>query len=199
MGVGGPAILPGSRMMAEGFTAQDLQLLAAGDRELERAFVAHFSDLLRIRLESRFRDQPWVEDVRQETLFRVLRTVRTAPETITQPEKIGYYVNAVCRNVVLERFRNEGRYNGDASGEVLDRPDPGMDLEAGILTAERQQKVRQLLDEMPQRDRAILTEVFLREQDKDDICSRHGVDRGYLRVLVFRARQRFRDLLEKKS
>lgn len=195
MGLGESTILAGGGMLGRTFTREDLLRLASGDSDLEREFVHYFGDLLRIRLESRFRDNAWIEDIRQETLFRVLKTIKTAPETIAQPEKIGYYVNSVCRNVVLERFRSEGRYTGGSDAGILDRPDPSMDLEANIITAERRELVRRLLEEMPGRDRAILTEVFLQEEDKDDICTRHSVDRGYLRVLLFRARQRFRDLL----
>ena len=199
MGAGGSNILAGGGMLGRSFTREDLLRLASGDQELECEFVHHFGDLLRIRLESRFRENSWIEDVRQETLLRVLKTIKTAPETITDPEKIGYYVNSVCRNVVLERFRGEGRYAGGSDNSLLERPDPSVDLEANVISAERQHMVRRLLDEMSVRDREILTEVFLNEQDKGAICSRHAVDRGYLRVLLFRARQRFRDLLSKQS
>lgn len=195
MGSGGSTILAGGGMLARSFNREDLQRLASGDRDLENEFVRYFGELLRIRLESRFREQAWIDDVRQETLLRVLKTIKTEQETITNPEKIGYYVNSVCRNVVLERFRGEGRYAGGSDDQVLDRPDPSIDLEAGVLTAERQKLVRKLLDELSLRDRAILTEVFITEEDKDDICARHEVDRTYLRVLLFRARQRFKDLL----
>lgn len=175
------------------FTEEYIRQLSLGDSAAERRFVLYFGDLLRIRLHSQFRDAEWTEDVRQETLFRVLRTIRMHPATIEHPQKLGSYVHSVCRHVVMERFRGEGRYiPGDPSMEVHD---PGPGAEGQLLTAEKQAMVRRLLDEMSPKDRAILTEVFMEERDKDEICLQNDVDRGYLRVLVFRARQRFRDLL----
>jgi hypothetical protein len=41
--------------------------------------------------------------------------------------------------------------------------------------------------------------VFLEEQDKTDICKRFQVDRDYLRVLVHRAKTRFRDAFDKSG
>ena len=45
---------------------------------------------------------------------------------------------------------------------------------------------------MPLRDRALLKAVFLDERDRDEVCTEFGVDREYLRVLLFRAKQEFK-------
>jgi DNA-directed RNA polymerase specialized sigma24 family protein len=52
--------------------------------------------------------------------------------------------------------------------------------------------VRSVLSQLPQRDQAILRSVFLEEMDKDDVCQRFGVGRDYLRVLLYRAKEKFR-------
>jgi len=54
------------------------------------------------------------------------------------------------------------------------------------------QIVRGVLEEMPERDRRVLRELFLEEREKDDICRDFGIDRDYLRVLVHRAKQTFK-------
>ena len=63
------------------------------------------------------------------------------------------------------------------------------------------QIVRHVLEELPERDRRVLKELFLEERDKDDICRDFGIDRDYLRVLVHRAKQTFKSqyLKEKGS
>ena len=38
----------------------------------------------------------------------------------------------------------------------------------------------------------LLRELFFLEKDKDEICRERGVDREYLRVLLHRAKTRFR-------
>jgi RNA polymerase sigma-70 factor (ECF subfamily) len=49
-----------------------------------------------------------------------------------------------------------------------------------------------VLDDLTEKDRRLLREVFLEEKDKDEVCRSFGVDRNYLRVLVHRAKQNFR-------
>ena len=45
------------------------------------------------------------------------------------------------------------------------------------------------------RDREILTRLYLRDEDKDDICDALGVDSTHFNRVLFRAKQRFRELL----
>jgi RNA polymerase sigma-70 factor, ECF subfamily len=58
-------------------------------------------------------------------------------------------------------------------------------------------RVRAVLDEVDSRDGQILRDMFLQDMDKDQICLKFHVDRGYLRVLVHRAKDRFKQLYEK--
>jgi RNA polymerase sigma-70 factor (ECF subfamily) len=45
------------------------------------------------------------------------------------------------------------------------------------------------------RDREILTRVYLRDEDKDAICAALGVDATHFNRVLFRAKERFRELL----
>jgi RNA polymerase sigma-70 factor (ECF subfamily) len=63
-----------------------------------------------------------------------------------------------------------------------------------IANQQMAEKIREILEEMPERDRRLLREVFLEERDKDAVCKDFGVDREYLRVLLFRAKQSFKIL-----
>jgi len=74
------------------------------------------------------------------------------------------------------------------------------DGSAGILAAkEMEKKVREILEQLPERDRRLLREVFLEERDKDEVCRGFGVDREYLRVLLHRAKQAFKSLYKKNT
>jgi DNA-directed RNA polymerase specialized sigma24 family protein len=48
---------------------------------------------------------------------------------------------------------------------------------------------------MPSADREILRLTLLEEEDRDEVCRKMGVNRGYLRVLLHRAKQRFKEVL----
>jgi RNA polymerase sigma-70 factor (ECF subfamily) len=52
--------------------------------------------------------------------------------------------------------------------------------------------VGEILKDMPVRDRELIKAVFLDEEDRDEVCRKFGVDREYLRVLLFRAKQDFK-------
>jgi hypothetical protein len=64
---------------------------------------------------------------------------------------------------------------------------------------ERQQIMRRLLEELSEKDRQLLCRVSLDGEDKDAVCREFHVDRHYLRVLLFRARLRFKALLEAQT
>ena len=79
----------------------------------------------------------------------------------------------------------------------MDIPDKVLDLEGMLVTKQSAERVRRILDGMPKRDRDLLRAIFLEEREKDSVCRELGVDREYLRVLVYRAKDKFKALYEK--
>jgi hypothetical protein len=60
------------------FDQDYLRRLASGDAVVEHHFSFYFGDLLLLKLRTRIRSPQLIEDIRQETLLRVLRIVRKA-------------------------------------------------------------------------------------------------------------------------
>jgi RNA polymerase sigma-70 factor (ECF subfamily) len=160
-----------------------LGLLQQGDRATQEHFVSYFSELLRIKLRSRMLAPQVIEDVRQETFLRVLLAVREGE--IRQPERLGPYVNSVCKNVLLELHRETVK-NRHMDLDTVDVEDSQTDLEGSLLSEERDRAVHAVLEQLPKRDGVVLRAV-LEGRDKDEICRDLGVDRDYLRVLTHRA------------
>jgi RNA polymerase sigma-70 factor (ECF subfamily) len=79
----------------------------------------------------------------------------------------------------------------------MDIPDKVLNLEGMLVTKESAEHVRRILDGMPKRDRDLLRAIFLEEKEKDVVCREMGVDREYLRVLVYRAKDKFKALYQK--
>lgn len=164
--------------------------LRAGDRFTEEHFLRYFNELLLIKLRSRLRTLAAIEDVRQEVFFRVFRAIRSA-EGIRDGRKLGAFVNSVCNNVVLESFRANGRT--DPLGEEHEAvPADDEDIEQALLNGEMRARVRLVLDRLPRKDQSLLRALFLEERDKDEVCRSFSVDRNYLRVLLHRAKEKFR-------
>ena len=178
------------------FDQEYLQRLKDGDSETQRHFTRYFGELLSIKLRNRVRSPHLIEEVRQETFLRVLLIVRRGG--IDHPERLGAFVNSVCNNVVLEVFRNESR-STQMPETTPDVVDEGPSPETIMFSHQRRSQVLKVLESLPEKDRDLLRQVFLEERDKDEICRSFQVDREYLRVLLHRAKARFRLALQQAA
>lgn len=176
------------------FDGDYVRRLTAGDAETERHFVDYFSPLLLTKLRHRLRSREQLEDLRQEVFLRVFRSLRQGTG-LRRPERLGAYVHSVCNHVVLEYFR--GKTRPECWDEhVEERRDPGAGVESEFVNEEQRCQVRSLLDGMTPKDRVLIRAIFLDERDKNEVCREQGVRRDYLRVMLHRAKKRFRQLLE---
>lgn len=167
--------------------------LAAGDPATVEHFDRYFGELIFIKLRARQYSSHAIEDVRQETFLRVFQVLRR--DGIRQPERIGAFVNSICNNVVLEFGRAGSRITF-----MDDAPEPAVHVEAperDLIERERRAQVRQILAKMPAKNQKLLTAVFLEERAPDEVCAEFGIDRNYLRVLLFRARAQLRDAVRR--
>jgi RNA polymerase sigma factor (sigma-70 family) len=172
------------------FDQDYLRRLTNGDAAVEHHFSSYFGDLLLLKLRARIRSPQLIEDIRQETLLRVLRIVRKAG--VKYPERFGGFVSAVCNNVMMELVRSETRHGSSES--EFEPADDRVDLELLLVTQQRRQQVKSMLEELPKKDRELLRMFFLEEHDKSEICKRLKVGENYLRVLLHRAKLRFRSM-----
>ena len=179
-------------MELQSFDESYVDRLRTGDFRTQEHFVAYFSELIQLKLRSRLNSPQAIEDVRQETFTRVFVALRGGK--IRQPERLGAFVNSMCNNVLLEHYRASSRDSSLEDEEQQDFPAVSVDVLGAMAAKQMAEKIREILEEMPERDRRLLKEVFLDEREKDDVCRDFGVDRDYLRVLLHRAKQSFKSL-----
>ena len=180
-------------MQFQAFDESYVERLRSGDFRTQEHFVAYFSELIQLKLRSRLRTPQAIEDVRQETFARVFAALRS-PGGIRQPERLGAFVNSICNNVLLEHYRATARDSSLEDEAETDLPDPVIDVLGAVAAKQMEEKVREILKDMSERDRRLIREVFLEERDKDAVCRDFGIDRDYLRVLLHRAKQSFKSL-----
>ncbi|MEO8521237.1 MAG: sigma-70 family RNA polymerase sigma factor [Acidobacteriota bacterium] len=173
------------------FDGDYVRRLIAEDPETERHFTAYFGDLLSVKLRGRLRSAALVEDARQETFLRVLTALKKK-RSLASAESLGAFVNAVCNNVLLETYRSSARAT-PLDEEVAEPEDGTPTAEWQILKGEEREQVREAIAALPQKDRELITWLFVEGRDKDAICRDLHVDRDYLRVLLHRTKQRFRE------
>jgi RNA polymerase sigma-70 factor (ECF subfamily) len=185
-------IRKGRALQLRSFDESYVERLQAGDFRTEEHFVAYFSQLMQLKLRSRLNSPQAIEDVRQETFTRVFAALRDGK--IRQPERLGAFVNSMCNNVLREYCRASSRQDPLDDEDRQHSPAANVDVLGAIANHEMAEQVQKILGEMPERDRRLLREVFLEERDKVAICRDFGVDREYLRVLLYRAKQAFKSL-----
>jgi len=176
------------------FDAAYLEALSAGDPAVEQHFAQYFGELLLIVLRARQFRRDAIQDIRQETLLRVLKAIRA--KEIRDPRCLRGYVHSVCKNVI----REFGRADWRTSVRAEDCPEPAderVDSEREFVTRQMQTLVREVIAEMPAKDRNLLQAV-LEEKSSAEICREFGVDANYLRVKMHRAREKFRQAVERR-
>jgi RNA polymerase sigma-70 factor, ECF subfamily len=160
--------------------------LRAGDRETEEHFYRYFRDLLKAKLRRTLHSPQAREEVLQEVFLRVLQRL----EQLKDGRKLGAFFNTTCNHVLQEHYRQETRtvpldekWDIAAAGP---HPDDELDRKDAADC------VREVLATLTPRDAEILRLIFLEEENKDAISTRLGVEPSYLRVLLLRAKAKFR-------
>jgi RNA polymerase sigma-70 factor (ECF subfamily) len=185
-----PFGLRGKSLQFQSFDEPYLGRLRAGDLRTEQHFASYFTALIHIKLRSKLSSREAVEDVRQETFVRFFRALHAGK--IEQPDRLGSYVNSMCNHILLEQYRANSRDSSLDDEEDHDLPAPGIDAIEALSAKDTEKQVRQILDQLSERDRRLLQEVFLEERDKDDVCRDYGVNRDHLRLLLHRAKHQFK-------
>src|SRR5688572_1069587 len=124
------------------------------------------------------------DDLFQKTFFRFLRS---NPELIDESHGRAL-LHRIATNLVIDHWRQEKHERGSVDVEPQTRtPDlSGIRLD-----------VRRLLATLKPQERALLWMAHVEEQSHSDIANALGVGEKSVRVLLFRARKRFADLLRK--
>ncbi len=133
-----------------------------------------------------------VDDLSQETFALVLRKIRAGE--VRQPERLAGFVSSLARNLAIEQFRRAGarRTSGMPDEDLASTAPSPLEV---LLRTERAAAVRKVLAELPsERDRQVLLRFYLAEEEKDAICRDLGLSSLHFNRVVFRARERYREM-----
>jgi RNA polymerase sigma-70 factor (ECF subfamily) len=145
------------------------------------------------------RDADVAADLLQDAIVTALRKLQTGE--IEHRSQLDGYVYRVA----LNHFRN---YRRKDKSSVSD-PDGAHTLEdtaaegrptSSIQSEQWADVVRRLLREMSSpRDREVLVRFYLKEEERSTLCRSLGLTDLQFNRVIFRARERFRELLEDKG
>ncbi len=153
---------------------------------------------LRALILRRVRDPEIAADILQDAAVTTLEKLRSGE--IAHPEKLGGYLYRVA----LNHLRNHRRKDRTAvsSPEGLDElreaeDDPEWER---VGRPEWAAAARRVLEEMPaERDRQVLIRFYLNDEAKQQICRDLRLTQENFNRVIFRARNRFRELLEQRG
>jgi RNA polymerase sigma-70 factor, ECF subfamily len=173
--------------------------ILAGDPKAEAELVQRFSRALSFLVRRLARDEAAAEDLYQETFRLVIEKVRGGE--LREPEKLPGFVSSMARNLFLGSVRRGGRrqkWQGNPEAAET-APDPAPGQLTKLLARERAAAVRQVLAELRiDRDREVLSRYYIADEDKEDICRDLELSDLHFNRVLFRARQRYKELFERR-
>ena len=125
------------------------------------------------------------DDIVQDAFLRLLRA---GPDT-GEDEQRRRFLYRVASNLVVDRWRRRKREDSDAHLAAAS-PVPPREPEDDVLRT---------FAALAPRDRALLWLAYVEGESHQEIAASLGVGRRSIKVLLFRAKRRLRDLLQAKG
>jgi RNA polymerase sigma-70 factor (ECF subfamily) len=153
---------------------------------------------LRALIMRRVRDPQLAADILQDAAVTTLEKLRAGE--IAHPSNIGGFLYRVALNHLRNfRRKDRGAVSSSADLESLADHDDHPDI-AAIDRTRWADAARRMLQDLPTtRDRDLLVRFYLNDETKEDICASLGLSDEHFNRVIFRARNRFRALLERRG
>jgi RNA polymerase sigma-70 factor (ECF subfamily) len=170
--------------------------IGRGARDAEEAMVRRYGPGLLYLLKRRTRDAELAADLRQDTFQVAIQKLRGA--RLDEPERLAAYLRGVALNLWIAHQRKNTRRATTADSEAIEEAadETGVGPFENVSREQVRDAVDVLLGELATpRDREVLKRLYLDDQDRETICAALGVDPTHFNRVLFRAKQRFRELL----
>ena len=178
--------------------AELVRRIQHGDSEAEADFVLRYRRGVTVIVTKAGRGRVPIEDLCQDVLATAIEKVRAG--SVRDPERLSGFVAGLARMVVMDYVRKE-RSRDAIEARMPPAPTAhAPEAVSRLLQEEQAASVRTLLGELDsERDREILFRFYLAEDDKERICRDLGLTALHFNRVLFRARERFRELYRKSA
>jgi len=172
--------------------------IRAGDEQAEAELIERYYRGMRVIIDKIIDNPTDAEDLVQDTLIIALQQIRQG--SVQYPERLSGYISAIARRTAWAHLKKKKTENFINVDEVELPANESKDQLEELLRAEQANRVRQTISELRQeRDRQILTRVFILGEEKHSICRDLRLSAEYFNGVIFRALERFGKLYEKRT
>ena len=192
------------RAQAEALVAAELVArLARGEAAAVAELDRRYRRGLIFLLLRRSGDRALAEDICQETFITAMEKlcppVNGHPVVgIDRPERLGAFLRGVALNKLTGIRRKQTRQATAVDSEAVERAADEQQPIDNVATDQAREAVKEILDDLPvPRDRDILVSVYLRDESRESICQRLGLDAAHFNRVLSRAKKRFREAVER--
>jgi RNA polymerase sigma-70 factor (ECF subfamily) len=157
------------------------QIGSGTDREAEAELFRRMAPRIRLYGLRHLRDENAAQDLTQQVLVTTLEALRAC--RLREPEKLTSFVLGTCRQSVLDMRRNAQRRE-----RLLEQF--GVDLLTSVQPSMSRldyEKLRRCVQNLKERERAVVVMTFYHEETAADLASFLGVSEANVRVIRHRA------------
>jgi RNA polymerase sigma-70 factor (ECF subfamily) len=171
------------------FDAGFVTRLKQRDPDTCKFLVNSLTPVLESRLRYKLRDHGSIEDIRNETFYRVFCLVDRG--RIREPEQLGAFVRGVCDRVAQEALRKV-HVTEPLPAAGMEPPDFQPHLDNVLVEKERRALVWDEVMKLPETDRRLIVELHCEERDRREMARERGISTTGLNVRLCRAMKRLR-------
>ncbi len=165
------------------------QIGSGTDREAEAELFRRMAPRIRLYGLRHLRDEHASEDLAQQVLIATLEALRAG--RLREPEKLASFVLGTCRMTVLDLRRGAQRRERLLEQFGADLPGP---VQPSLPNLDHERLTR-CVQNLKERERAVVVMTFYDEQTGADVASFLGVSEANVRVIRHRAIQQLRECL----
>jgi RNA polymerase sigma-70 factor, ECF subfamily len=136
-------------------------------------------------------------DLLQDAIVTALQKLREG-ELSSRRELDGFVYRTALNHLRNHRRKNRWYVSDTEAADLLADPEAACPTE-DVASAQWARLAREVLNEANSRDRELLVRFYLDDEPKEELCRRYGLSDLHFNRVIFRARERFRDLLQSRG
>ncbi|RKD22998.1 hypothetical protein BEP19_12260 [Ammoniphilus oxalaticus] len=170
------------------------------DQQSERLIYEMFFERVYYAAYFIIQDRELAQDVAQETFLKAFRQLHTVKEA----DKLGAWLAAIASRTAIDQLRKLKRWNDSATEDIiidheLSKRDFYVSEVESIIENEALKKLLlQQLDELRPDHKQVLLLRYIHDMTNAEIAEALGVNVGTVKTRLYRARLKFREVLEQR-